>query len=363
MNILVTGGCGFIGSAMVRKLLKNPATGRIVNLDLLTYCGNQASTEDASKDARYQFVQGDIADRELVAGLLAQHEINVVCHFAAQTHVDRSIEAPEEFVLTNVLGTMRLLETTKTYWQRLPRVQREAFRFLHVSTDEVFGSLAPGDPPFSETTRYDPRSAYAASKAAADHFVRAFGNTYGLPFLLTNCSNNYGPYQFPEKLLPLIILNALDRRLLPVYGDGLQRRDWLYVEDHIDAILRVLGNGRVGETYAIGGESEVTNLEIIQTICSILDRQQPREDGISYLEQMVHVTDRPGHDRRYSVSIRKIRNELGWQPCGSLSSCLEKTVTWYRQNRAWCEMVLKDVYGRERLGSILPLTPQENEST
>jgi dTDP-glucose 4,6-dehydratase len=352
MNVLVTGGCGFIGSAMVRALLKNRATGAVVNLDLLTYCGNQANTENASQDSRYHFVQGDIADKKLVTELLAQHHIDAVCHFAAQTHVDRSIEAPEQFVLTNTLGTMRLLEATKLYWQGLPQVRREAFRFLHVSTDEVFGSLAPGDPPFCETTRYDPRSAYAASKAAADHLVRAFGNTYGLPFLLTNCSNNYGPYQFPEKLLPLMILNALEGKSLPVYGDGLQQRDWLYVENHVEAILRVLAAGQVGETYAIGGESEVTNLEIVRTVCAILDRQEPRKDGRSYTEQVVHVTDRPGHDRRYAISIGKIRRELGWQPRESLSSGLDKTVAWYRQNRAWCEMVTKGVYSRERLGAF-----------
>jgi dTDP-glucose 4,6-dehydratase len=352
VNVLVTGGCGFIGSAMVRTLLKDQAVGVIVNLDLLTYCGNQANTENAGADARYHFVQGDIADKTLVTELLLHHRIDTVCHFAAQTHVDRSIDAPEQFVLTNTLGTIRLLEATRVYWSKLPQTQREAFRFLHISTDEVFGSLGPEDPPFCETTRYDPHSTYSASKAAADHLVRAFGNTYGLPFLLTNCSNNYGPYQFPEKLLPLMILNALEGKPLPVYGDGLQRRDWLYVDDHIEAILRVLASGRVGETYAIGGGSEVTNLEIVQSICSILDRQEPRTDGRPYAGQVAHVTDRPGHDRRYSVSTDKIRRELNWQPRESLSSGLDKTVAWYRQNRAWCEMVSKGINARERLGVL-----------
>jgi len=352
MNVLVTGGCGFIGSAMVRTLLKNPDANVIVNLDLLTYCGNQANTENAAQDARYHFVRGDIADKKLVLGLLERHRIDAVCHFAAQTHVDRSIDAPEQFVVTNALGTLRLLEAVKLYWQGLPPPERDAFRFLHVSTDEVFGSLAPDEPAFCETTRYDPRSAYSASKAASDHLVRAFGNTYGLPFLVTNCSNNYGPYQFPEKLLPLVILNALEGKSLPVYGDGLQRRDWLYVDDHVEAILKVLAAGRVGETYAIGGESEVTNLEIVRSVCAILDRQEPRADGRSYAEQIAHVTDRPGHDRRYSISIAKIRRELGWQPRESLASGLEKTVAWYRGNRPWCEMVSKDSYARERLGKL-----------
>ena len=352
MNVLVTGGCGFIGSAMVRALLKDETPSTVVNLDLLTYCGNEANTESAAQDARYLFVRGDIADQKLVSELLAQHNIQAVCHFAAQTHVDRSIEAPEHFVQANTLGTVRLLEATRFYWQGLPPAQREAFRFLHVSTDEVFGSLSPEDPPFCETTRYDPRSAYAASKAAADHLVRAFGNTYGFPFLITNCSNNYGPYQFPEKLLPLVILNALEGKSLPLYGDGLQRRDWLYVEDHVAAIRRVLAAGRVGETYAIGGESEVTNLEIVQRVCAILDAQEPRADGRSYADQVVYVTDRPGQDRRYSISIGKIRRELDWQPSEPLSSGLEKTVAWYRQNRPWCEMVTRDVYARERLGRI-----------
>ena len=350
--MLVTGGCGFIGSSMVRTLLKDQTTGVVVNLDLLTYCGNQANTENAVEDNRYHFVQGDIADNALVTGLLLRHRIDTVCHFAAQTHVDRSIEAPEQFVLTNTLGTVRLLEAIRAYWSKLPRAQREAFRFLHISTDEVFGSLSPEDPPFCETTRYDPQSAYSASKAAADHLVRAFGNTYALPFLITNCSNNYGPYQYPEKLIPLMILNALEGKPLPVYGDGLQRRDWLYVDDHIEAILRVLASGRVGETYAIGGGSEVTNLEIVQSICAILDRQEPRADGLPYAGQVAHVADRPGHDRRYSVSTHKIRSELNWQPRESLSSGLEKTVAWYRQNRAWCEMVSKGLNARERLGVL-----------
>jgi dTDP-glucose 4,6-dehydratase len=352
MNVLVTGGCGFIGSAMVRTLLKDPATGVVVNLDLLTYCGNRANTENAEEDSRYHFVQGNIADQSLVTEILSRHRIDTVCHFAAQTHVDRSIDAPEEFVLTNTLGTVRLLEATRAYWAKLPPAQRAFFRFLHVSTDEVFGSLAPEDPPFCETTRYDPHSTYSASKAAADHLVRAFGNTYGLPFLLTNCSNNYGPYQFPEKLLPLMILNALEGKALPVYGDGLQRRDWLYVDDHIEAILKVLASGRVGETYAIGGNSEVTNLAIVQSICSILDRQEPRADGSPYATLVTHVTDRPGHDRRYSISTEKIESELNWSPRESLSSGLDKTVAWYCQNRAWCEMVSKGIYGRERLGVL-----------
>jgi dTDP-glucose 4,6-dehydratase len=345
MRILVTGGAGFIGSNLVHHLLGTPHVERIVNLDALSYAGNPDNLSDLASEPRHIFVHGSIADEALVTSLLAKHRIQAVMHLAAETHVDRSIDTPEPFAETNV----RLLEACRRHWTSPDSAEQGRFRFLHVSTDEVFGSLAPNDPPFDETTPYQPRSPYAASKAAADHFVRAYGNTYGLPVVLTNCSNNYGPRQFPEKLIPLIILNALEGRSLPVYGDG---QHWLYVEDHCRALELVLHRGRVGETYAIGGEAETANLDLGHLLCEILDRLSPRRDGQPYTTQIAHVADRPGHDRRYAMSIRKIKSELGWQPSEKLASGLEKTVRWYLENRAWCQAITEKKYGRERLGQL-----------
>jgi len=352
MRILVTGGAGFIGSNLVHHLLRVPEIERIVNLDALSYAGNPDNLSSLASEPRHTFVHGSIGDEALVTSLLEKHRIQSVLHLAAETHVDRSIDTPEPFAETNVIGTVRLLQACRRHLTSLDPAEQARFRFLHVSTDEVFGSLAPNDPPFDETTAYQPRSPYAASKAAADHFVRAYGNTYGLPVVLTNCSNNYGPRQFPEKLVPLMMLNALEGRPLPVYGDGQQRRDWLYVEDHCRALELVLHRGRVGETYAIGGEAETANLDLVQLLCEILDRLSPRLDGQSYKAQITHVADRPGHDRRYAMSIRKIKSELGWQPSEKLASGLEKTVRWYLENRAWCQAITEKKYGRERLGQL-----------
>ncbi|HEX4140451.1 MAG TPA: dTDP-glucose 4,6-dehydratase, partial [Candidatus Methylacidiphilales bacterium] len=351
----VTGGAGFIGSNLVHHLLGRPgpdAVERIVNLDALSYAGNPDNLTALASEPRHVFVHGSIANEAQVTSLLEKHRIQAVVHLAAETHVDRSIDTPEPFAQTNVVGTLHLLQACRRHWSSLAPAEQSRFRFLHVSTDEVFGSLELNDPPFCETTPYQPRSPYAASKAAADHFVRAYGHTYGLPVVLTNCSNNYGPRQFPEKLIPLMILNALEGRPLPVYGDGLQRRDWLYVEDHCRALELVLQRGRVGETYAISGEAETANLDLLQLLCEILDRLSPRRDGQSYKAQIAHVADRPGHDRRYAMSIRKIKGELGWQPSEELASGLEKTVRWYLENHAWCQAITGKKYGRERLGQL-----------
>jgi dTDP-glucose 4,6-dehydratase len=353
MRILVTGGAGFIGSNLVHHLLGPESAGpveRVVNLDALTYAGNRDNLSALASDSRHVFVHGSIGDEALLDRLLAEHLIEAVMNLAAETHVDRSIDTPEPFAQTNVIGTLRLLAACRRYWSKLSGERKSRFRFLHVSTDEVFGSLQPGDPPFSETTPYDPRSPYSASKAAGDHLVRAYGHTYGLPVLLTNCSNNYGPRQFPEKLIPLMLLNLLDERPLPVYGDGLQRRDWLYVTDHCRALERVLRQGDLGETYAIGGESEKPNLEIVYLLCDILDRRSPRKDGKTHRVGITHVTDRPGHDRRYAISIDKIRRALGWTPRETLATGLEKTVAWYLENLSWSEAISKQVYARTRLG-------------
>ena len=354
MRILVTGGAGFIGSNLVHELLRRDRAEpieQVVNLDALTYSGNPENLAGLEDHPRYVFVRGSIADQDLVGGLLKQHRIQAVMHLAAETHVDRSIDTPEPFFQTNVIGTLRLLEACRSYWSGLVGEDRDRFRFHHVSTDEVFGSLAASDPPFCETTPYDPRSPYAASKAGSDHIVRAYSHTYGLPIVITNCSNNYGPRQFPEKLIPLIILNILEGRPLPVYGDGLQRRDWLYVVDHCRALELVLRRGVVGETYAIGGESEMPNLEIVRLLCKILNRLAPRPDGKSHENLISYVTDRPGHDRRYAISIEKIRSTLGWQPQEQLAGGLEKTVKWYLDNRSWCEAITANKYQRTRLGA------------
>ncbi|MDE3084373.1 MAG: dTDP-glucose 4,6-dehydratase [Verrucomicrobiota bacterium] len=353
MNLLVTGGCGFIGSNFVRQRLteKNSPLTKLVNLDKLTYAGNPANLADLSGDSRYVFAQGDIGDEALVTRLLAEHAIDAIVNFAAESHVDRSIDSPEPFVQTNVLGTLRLLNAARRYWAALASPKKNAFRFLHISTDEVYGTLGPGDPAFTEETNFAPNSPYAASKAASDHLVRACHHTYGLPVLTTNCSNNYGPYHFPEKLIPLTILNALDGKSLPVYGDGQQIRDWLYVEDHCTAIALVLARGRVGETYNIGGLNEQPNLEVVKRICALLDKKSPRPDGRSYAEQITFVADRPGHDRRYAIDCTKIQGEIGWHPRESFATGLEKTVGWYLSHRAWAADITAKRYARERLGT------------
>lgn len=353
MNILVTGGCGFIGSNFVRQRLLDRAApvSRLVNLDKLTYAGNPANLADLAGDPRYVFAQGDIGDEALVSRLLSEHQIDAIVNFAAESHVDRSIDSPEPFIQTNVVGTLRLLNAARRHWASLPEPKKSGFRFLHVSTDEVYGTLSPADPAFTEETPFAPNSPYAASKAASDHLVRAYQHTYKLPTLTTNCSNNYGPYHFPEKLIPLVILNALDGKSLPIYGDGQQIRDWLYVEDHASAIWCVLRQGKVGETYNVGGINERANLEVVRRICALLDTQSPRADGKSYAEQITFVADRPGHDRRYAIDCTKLQRELGWKPKESFETGLAKTVAWYLKNRAWCDDITSKKYARERLGT------------
>jgi dTDP-glucose 4,6-dehydratase len=338
-NLLVTGGAGFIGSNFVRFVLRREPAVRILNLDALTYAGSPANLENLPDSNRHTFVHGDICDQALVADLLRQYEIDAIVHFAAESHVDRSILGPALFVQTNVVGTFSLLEAARTAWAASRDLPYADKRFHHVSTDEVYGSLEPGDPPFSETTRYAPNSPYAASKAASDHLVRAYGQTYGLPIVITNCSNNYGPYQFPEKLIPLMILSAREGKPLPVYGDGGQVRDWLYVEDHCEALWTVLQHGAVGETYHIGGNSQPTNLEVVRKICTILDRLLPSSPHRPHESLVQFVADRPGHDRRYAMDTTKIERELGWQPRHSFPEGLERTVQWYLENGAWLSAI------------------------
>jgi dTDP-glucose 4,6-dehydratase len=333
MTLLVTGGAGFIGSNFVLDWLT--VVGEpVVNLDALTYAGNLHNLDAIKGDARHAFVQGDIGDRTLVEGLLAEHRPRAVLHFAAESHVDRSIHGPGEFMRTNVMGTFTLLEAVRGYWSALPEPGKALFRFHHVSTDEVYGSLAPGAAAFTETHPYEPNSPYSASKAASDHLVRAWHHTYGLPVVTTNCSNNYGPFHFPEKLIPLMIVNALAGKPLPVYGDGQQVRDWLYVRDHASAIRTVLAGGRVGETYNVGGGCEMANLEIVHTVCALLDELRPDPAG-SYGRLVTHVTDRPGHDRRYAIDARKIERELGWRPAETFDTGIRKTVQWYLDHPDW----------------------------
>lgn len=343
MTILVTGGAGFIGGNFVLDWLAQ-SDETVVNLDKLTYAGNLDSLKSLQGDARHVFVQGDIGDRELVARLLAEHQPRAVLNFAAESHVDRSIHGPGDFIQTNVLGTFNLLEAVRAYWAVLPEQAKVAFRFLHVSTDEVYGTLSETDAPFSESNRYEPNSPYSASKAASDHLVRAWHHTYGLPVLTTNCSNNYGPYHFPEKLIPLVLLNAQKGKPLPIYGDGQQIRDWLYVKDHCSAIRRVLEAGRLGETYNVGGWNEKANLEVVKTICALLDELKPRADGQSYATQITFVQDRPGHDRRYAIDARKLEAELGWKPAETFESGIRKTVAWYLANQDWVENVSSGAY-------------------
>ena len=341
--ILVTGGAGFIGGNFVLDWLAG-SDEPVVNLDALTYAGNLHTLESLKNDARHIFVHGDIGDAILVPELLKKHRPRAVVNFAAESHVDRSIHGPADFIQTNVLGTFNLLESVRAYWSELPESEKSAFRFLHVSTDEVYGSLEKDDAPFAETHRYEPNSPYSASKAASDHLVRAWHHTYGLPVLTTNCSNNYGPYHFPEKLIPLVILNALAGKPLPIYGDGQQIRDWLYVRDHCSAIRRVLEAGRLGETYNVGGWNEKANLEVVNTICVLLDELQPRADGKSYAEQISFVTDRAGHDRRYAIDARKLERELGWKPAETFESGIRKTVQWYLDNTEWTSNVTTGAY-------------------
>jgi len=341
-TILVTGGAGFIGSNFILQRMKRDAAS-VVNLDKLTYAGNLRNLETIATERRYQFVHGDIADRSLVRGLLERCKPRAIVHFAAESHVDRSIREPDDFIRTNVDGTFALLEEVRTYWGGLAEQERTAFRFLQVSTDEVYGSLEPGDPAFSETTPYAPNSPYAASKAASDHLVRAYHHTYGLPVLTTNCSNNYGRFQFPEKLIPLVILNARDGKPLPVYGDGQNVRDWLYVEDHCEAIATVLARGRAGQTYNIGGWNEKRNIDIVEIICDIVDEMAGRS-GSSRRSLIAFVKDRPGHDRRYAMDATKVARELGWRPLETFESGIRKTVRWYLENEEWVRDVTSGAY-------------------
>jgi dTDP-glucose 4,6-dehydratase len=347
-TILVTGGAGFIGSNLVHYLLKMDDI-NVINMDKLTYAGNLESLADIMDNERYIFVQGDIGDRELVKSLLAKHQPVAVMHLAAESHVDRSIDGPGEFIQTNVVGTFELLEAVRSYWNQLGENQQQDFRFIHISTDEVYGSLGM-EGLFTEESRYQPNSPYSASKAASDHLVRAYYHTYGLPTIITNCSNNYGPRQFPEKLIPLMILNALEGKQLPVYGTGQNVRDWLYVEDHCRALFTVLRGGRPGEVYNIGGNTEKTNLEVVNTICSELDKIKPRIDKKKYKEQIIFVKDRPGHDLRYAIDASKISNELEWTPQEDFNSGLNKTIQWYLDNPEWCKNVQDGSYQRQRLG-------------
>ncbi len=350
-SYIVTGGAGFIGSHFVRQILQSEQDVKVINLDKLTYAGNLDSLADVDQNPSYTFVQGDIGDRELIASLLAEHKPTVIVNFAAESHVDRSIDGPEAFIETNIMGTFRLLDEVRKWWKELSVEEQQSFRFLHVSTDEVYGTLG-SEGLFTEETPYAPNSPYSASKASSDHLVRAYHHTYGLPTLTTNCSNNYGPYQFPEKLIPLIIQNALAGKNLPIYGDGMQIRDWLYVEDHCHAISKVIEQGIPGETYNIGGHNEIPNLKVVETLCSLLDEYQPREDQKSYFEQVTFVTDRPGHDRRYAIDAGKIDRELGWHPEETFESGIRKTVKWYLQNQIWSERVSSGKYRQERLGSV-----------
>jgi dTDP-glucose 4,6-dehydratase len=343
MSILVTGGAGFIGSNFVLDWLAQ-SDEAVINLDKLTYAGNLQNLVGLEGNPRHVFVRGDIGDGGLVEKLLTEHRPRAVVNLAAESHVDRSIHGPGEFIETNIVGTFHLLEALRVHWGGLPEPQRRDFRLLHVSTDEVYGSLSRGDPAFAESHRYEPNSPYSASKAASDHLVRAYHHTYGLPVLTTNCSNNYGPYHFPEKLIPLMIVNALAGKPLPVYGDGRQVRDWLYVKDHCSAIRRVLEAGRVGETYNVGGWNEKPNIDIVHTVCALLDELSPRTGGGSYREQISFVTDRPGHDRRYAIDALKIERELGWKPAETFDTGIRKTVQWYLENREWVGAVQSGGY-------------------
>jgi dTDP-glucose 4,6-dehydratase len=342
MTILVTGGAGFIGGNFVLDWLAQ-SNEPVINLDKLTYAGNLDTLKSLNEDTRHVFVKGDIGDKDLVSALLVQYQPRAVINFAAESHVDRSISGPAEFIQTNIVGTFNLLESVRGYWHALPEAEKSAFRFLHISTDEVYGTLSLTDAPFAETNAYEPNSPYSASKAASDHLVRAWHHTYGLPVITTNCSNNYGPYHFPEKLIPLVILNALAGKPLPIYGDGQQIRDWLYVKDHCAAIRSVLAAGRLGQTYNVGGWNEKTNLEVVHTICQILDELKPKATG-RYAEQITFVQDRAGHDRRYAIDARKLEQELGWKPAETFETGIRKTVQWYLEHSDWVENVTTGAY-------------------
>lgn len=341
--LLITGGAGFIGANFVLDWLAT-SDEPVINVDKLTYAGNLDTLRSLERDVRHIFVRGDIGDRALIDNLLKSHKPRAVLNFAAESHVDRSIHGPGDFIQTNVVGTFNLLESVRSYWMELEDSEQQAFRFLHVSTDEVFGTLAEKDLPFAEGDTYEPNSPYSASKAASDHLVRAWHHTYGLPVLTTNCSNNYGPYHFPEKLIPLVILNALAGKPLPIYGDGQQIRDWLYVRDHCSAIRAVLADGTVGETYNVGGWNEKPNVDVVRTICGILDELKPRKDARSYASQITYVQDRPGHDRRYAIDARKLERELGWKPAETFDTGIRKTVEWYLSNQSWVENVTSGQY-------------------
>ena len=341
--ILVTGGAGFIGGNFVLDWLGGSDEG-VVNVDKLTYAGNLQTLASLKDNPNHVFVQADIGDTTVIPELLAKYQPRAVVNFAAESHVDRSIHGPSDFIETNIVGTFNLLESVRAYWNNLPELQKSAFRFLHVSTDDVYGTLEANDPPFAETNRYEPNSPYSASKAASDHLVRAWHHTYGLPVVTTNCSNNYGPYHFPEKLIPLVILNARAGKPLPIYGDGQQIRDWLFVKDHCSAIRRVLEAGKLGETYNVGGWNEKANLDVVNTICALLDELSPRADGKSYTEQITFVTDRPGHDRRYAIDARKLERELGWKPAETFETGIRKTVQWYLDNNDWTNNVTSGAY-------------------
>ena len=343
MTILVTGAAGFIGSNFVLDWCQQ-STEEVVSLDLLTYAGNLENLSTLDGNAQHHFTQGNIGDRDLVSQLLKKYQVRAVVNFAAESHVDRSIHGPGDFIETNIVGTYNLLESVRSYWNDLDENLKKDFRFLHVSTDEVYGSLSKTDPAFSETNRYEPNSPYSASKAASDHLVRAWHHTYGLPVITTNCSNNYGPYHFPEKLIPLCILNALNGKPLPIYGDGQQVRDWLYVKDHCSAIRRVLDKGRLGETYNVGGWNEKANLDVVKTLCGILDELKPKADGTKYESQITYVKDRPGHDRRYAIDATKLERELGWKPQETFETGIRKTVEWYLANETWVSHVVSGDY-------------------
>ena len=343
MTILVTGGAGFIGSNFVLNWLAQHDE-PVINLDKLTYAGNLMNLQSLDHDTRHTFVQGDISDNDLIFDLLVGHQIRAVVHFAAESHVDRSIHGPGAFIETNITGTFNLLETVRRYWGSLPNDSKHNFRFIHISTDEVFGSLEKDALAFTESSRYEPNSPYSASKAASDHLVRAYHQTYGLPAIITHCSNNYGPYHFPEKLIPLCIHHALTGKSIPIYGDGQQIRDWLHVSDHCSAIRRVLEQGMIGDEYNIGGWNEKANIEVITTICSILDQKRPRLDGHTYSEQITYVTDRPGHDRRYAIDASKLASELGWKPLHTFESGIEQTITWFLNNQVWVDNVTSGDY-------------------
>ena len=352
MKILVTGGAGFIGSAVIRHIINNTQDS-VINVDKLTYAGNLESLVEVENNERYAFEQVDICDRAELDRVFAEHQPDAVMHLAAESHVDRSIDGPAAFIETNIVGTYTILEATRAYWNQLDESHKTAFRFHHISTDEVYGDLEGTDDLFTETTSYEPSSPYSASKASSDHLVRAWLRTYGLPTIVTNCSNNYGPYHFPEKLIPLIILNALDGKSLPVYGDGMQIRDWLYVKDHASALYTVVTQGEIGETYNIGGHNEKANIEVVKTICSLLEELVPNKpQGVTqYQDLITYVTDRPGHDVRYAIDASKIARELGWKPAETFESGIRKTVEWYLANQKWWSRVLDGSYNRERLGN------------